>query len=318
MAELARPIVRPATPQRTKVLLVRQAVKSVRRSDEPDRTMLRLVIGVLATLGTVAGVWLIGHIGFRLGFAPMIGVPELSSHPGEGLVTGTLMLIAGPRVILQAAIEQPMWLLVAFAVLAIPAAGLSAARPSTPGGPRPSNLAVTSSHAAAIVGGLCTIAITWWTVSPQRGALVRELRMDPTEAIWWLRDMQTAAGIDLLAFIAAALWVVLAFRLPVALWLKALLVSVTFFGLVITTVAMSVSNGAAAHVETGRSLVLLDDGSNHRRLLLGHVGDRMATLEIEPNAAAIEIVRPDTGVIIFGRRSIIDEYELVASRMREE
>ena len=321
MPELARPILRPqppGAPQRTKVLLVRQPVKSVRHSDQPDRTMVRLVIGVLATLGSAACVWFIGHIGFRLGFAPLVGVPELSSHPGEGFVTGMLMLINGPRVILQAAIEQPMWLLIAFGVLAIPAAGLSAARPPSPGGPRPSQLAVTSSHAAAILGGLCTIAITWWTVSPQRTKLVTALPMDPRDATEWLRGMQTAAGIDLLGFIAAALWVVLAFRLPVAMWLKALMVSVTFFGLVVVTVAMSISNGSAAHTETGKSVVLLDDESTNWRLLLGHVGDRMATLEIGPEAAEIELMHPDSGVFVFGRRSIIDEYEQVADALREE
>jgi len=317
MPELARPIVRPA-PQRTKVLLVRQPMKSVRKSDEPDRMMTRLVIGVLATLGTTALVWLIGHIGFRLGFAPMIGVPELSSTPGEGLITGMLMLISGPRVILQAAIEEPMWLLVAFGVLAIPAAGLSAARPPSPGGPRPSRLAVSSSHAAAILGALSTVAVTWWTVSPYRGDLVRDLRMNPLEATEWLRDLQTAAGIDLLAFIAAALWVVLAFRLPVALWLKALLISITMFGLVVVTVAMSVSNGASAHVETGRSIVLLEDGSTDWRLVLGHVGDSLATLEITPQVAVVELSTPDTGVIVFGRRSIIAQYELVAKSLKEQ
>ena len=37
MPNLARPIVRPGAT-RTKVLLVRQPVKSVRKRDEPDRT----------------------------------------------------------------------------------------------------------------------------------------------------------------------------------------------------------------------------------------------------------------------------------------
>lgn len=318
MPDLARPIVRPTPhPQRTKVLLVRQPVKSVRHADQPDRTNTRLLIGVLAVLGSVAGVWLIGHIGFRLGFAAMIGVPELASQPGEGLVTGMLMLINGPRVILQAAIEQPMWLLVAFGLLAIPAAGLSAAKPRAPGGPRLSNLAVTASHAAAIVGGLNTIAITWWTVSPFRNDLVTDLPRLATDATAWLRDLQTAAGIDLLAFIAAALWVVLAFRLPVALWLKALLASATFFALVVVTVAMAVTSGSAAHIEAGRSLCLLDSESNHWRLLLGNVNNQLATLEITPEGTAIELTTPNTGVIVFGRNSIIGEYETVAKAMRD-
>jgi hypothetical protein len=317
MPDLARPIVRPSPhPQRTKVLLVRQPVKSVRSSDEPDRTMIRLVIGVLAVLGIAAAVWLLGHVGFRLGFAPMIGLPELASYPGEGFVTGMLMLIAGPRVILQAAIEQPMWLLVAFGLLAVPAAGLSAAKPRAPGGPALSPLAVSASHAAIVLGALHTIAITWWTVAPQRSALVRELPLNPEQATLWLRDLQTAAGIDLLAFVTAALWVVLAFRLPVALWLKALLASACFFALVVVMVAMAVTSGASAHVETGRSLCILEE-RDHWRLLLGHVGERMATLEITQQGAGIELIDPANGTVVYGRRSIIDEYDLVARQMRE-
>ncbi len=318
MPDLARPIVRPPAPQRTKVLLVRQPVKSVRRSDEPDRTMVRLVIGVLATLGSVAAIWAIGHLGFRLGFAPLIGLPELTSYPGEGLITGTLILINGPRVILQSAIEQPMWLLIAFGVLAIPAAGLSAARPPAPGGPRPSQLAVTSSHTAAILGGLCTVAVTWWTVSPQRLQLVRELPANPADAVQWLRDLQTAAGIDLLAFVAAALWVVLSFRLPVALWLKALLASVTFFGFVVIAVAMSVTNGSAAHIEANKSVATFGDEQNAGRLVLGQVGDAFATLEITPESPVIELAPAGQPMRMHGSRSIINEYDRVADALREE
>lgn len=317
MPELARPIVRPtAHPQRTKVLLVRQPVKSVRKSDEPDRMMVRLMFGVLAAIGSAAAVWLIGHVGFRLGFAPLIGLPELRSAPGEGLVTGMLMLIAAPRVILQAAIEQPMWLLIAFGLLAIPAAGLSAAKPRSPGGPPLSNLAVTASHAAVILGGLNTIALTWWTVSPQRSMLVAELPFHVTEATQWLRDLQTAAGMDLLAWVAAALWVVLAFRLPVALWLKALLATATFFALIVVTVAMAVTNGSSAHIETGRSLCLVENDSAQWRLMLGHVGDQTATLQIAADAATVELVQPGESVVVIGSRSIIDEFEEVARQLR--
>ena len=54
MKPLARPNPKPAAT-RTKVLVVRPAggVRSVRRSDERDRTPLRLAIGVIAAVGVV-------------------------------------------------------------------------------------------------------------------------------------------------------------------------------------------------------------------------------------------------------------------------
>ena len=44
-----------------------------------------------------------GYLGFRLGFAPMVRMPELLAEPGEGLATGTMMLISVPSVILRQA-----------------------------------------------------------------------------------------------------------------------------------------------------------------------------------------------------------------------
>ncbi len=83
---------RPSGSSRTRVLLVRQPVKSVRRSDEPDRSSFRLAIGVIVAVGVVAVVWLMGYVGYRLGFAPLVRVPELLGEPGGGLATGTLMV----------------------------------------------------------------------------------------------------------------------------------------------------------------------------------------------------------------------------------
>ena len=83
---------RPSAPPR-KLLLVRQPVKSVRKGDLGDRMPVRLSIGLIVAVGIVGAVWLIGHLGYRLGFAPIVRVPELLGEPGGGLATGTMVVI---------------------------------------------------------------------------------------------------------------------------------------------------------------------------------------------------------------------------------
>ncbi|MEE8130629.1 MAG: hypothetical protein V3T48_10090, partial [Vicinamibacterales bacterium] len=204
-----KPLVR-ANPQptaaRTKILLVRPSsgIKSVRKSDEPDRAVFRLALGVVVAAGLVLGVWLMGYIGFRLGFAPLIDVPQLQLEPGMGLVTGTLMLVSIPRMIILAGIAQPLWLMVGFVLIAIPAAGISAARPHTPGGPRQSTAAVVFSHAGAIAAALNALVVIWWIASATRTDRLDQMRVDPRETAQWLGDLTTVAGLDVLAVIASS------------------------------------------------------------------------------------------------------------------
>ena len=306
MSNLARPIVRPGTT-RTKVLLVRQPVKSVRKRDEPDRTTLHLTIGVIVAVGILVGVWLMGHLGFRLGFAPAVRLPELLGEPGEGLATGTLMLLSVPRVIILAGVIDPSWLMVGFALIAIPAAGLSAAKVPAPGGPRPSTAAVTFSYVGAIAAGVNTLVMLWWTASQVRNDKIGELPIRLGRVDQWLENLQTVAAFDVLMVIAAALWAVLVLRLGIPRWLKAITASASFFTLVVLAVAMSISNAAVAQIEADRSLVFVDDGSHDEQLLLGFTRGHAALLRITPNnTVETRLIERDTRLIVYGRQSIID------------
>src|SRR5262245_52047744 len=122
MPNIARTTPRPpvragAAASKTKILLVRQPVKSVRKSDEADLTMLRLMIGVLVGLGSLGAIWLLGYIGFRLGFSHLMRVPDQLIEGSGGLTTGVMMLISAPRVILEAGIAEPMWLMLGFLLI---------------------------------------------------------------------------------------------------------------------------------------------------------------------------------------------------------
>ncbi len=314
MKPLAR--VNPKPGPRTKVLLVRPSggIRSVRKSDEPDRAAFKLALGVIVAVGTIAAVWLMGYVGFRLGFAPLIDVPQLQVSPGAGLITGTMMFISIPQVIILAGLAQPLWLMLGFGLIAIPAAGISAARPHTPGGPRPAAAAVVFSYAGAIAAALNTLIVVGWTASIARNSRIDQMRMDPRDMTQWLADVTSVAGLDVLAVIASALWVVLVMRLAIPLWLRALAATASFFTLIIATVAMSMSNASVAELQKPRSEVFLDDGSVDTRLLLGSATGQLVTMRINMGVAIVEL-EPSTGTMtVIGRQSIVGLLEKAAER----
>ena len=296
---------------RSKILLVRPAagIRSVRETDQPDRAAFKLALGVVVAAGLVLCVWLMGYIGFRLGFAPMIDVPQLQLEPGMGLATGTLMLISMPRVIIMAGIAQPMWLMLGFVLIAIPAAGISAVRPHTPGGPRQTTAAVAFSYTGAIAAAINALLVIWWAASATRKGPLDQLRVDPRETAGWLGDLTAVAGIDVLAVIASATWVVLVLRLAIPLWLRVMASTTAFFTLIVITVAMSMSNAAVTELQKPRSEVFLDDGSVDTRLLLGATPGRLATLRMNMGVAIVELQDSGGTMTVIGRQSIISMLE---------
>jgi hypothetical protein len=306
MKPLVRVSPKPSEP-RTRILLVRPTggIKSVRRSDEPDRTGLRLAIGVIVALGVVAAVWLMGYLGFRLGFAPLLNVPQLEINLGRGLVTGTIMLISIPQLIILAGVEKPSWLMLGFVLIAIPGAGLAAAKPRSPGGPRPSSVTLVFSYAGAVLAAVAALVLTWWTASGIRLASFKGLPFHPADAEAWLTSLRTVAGLDAVAVIAGAVWVVLVMRLAIPLWLRALAASASFFALVVATVAVSASSATVAQLQAPRSEVFLDDGSVHTRLLLGFTSRQVATLRVDEGGAIVELYDHSLMMTVIGRRSIV-------------
>ncbi len=314
MKPLAR--ANPKSGPRTRVLLVRPSsgIKSVRTSDEPDRAVFKLALGVIVAAGTVAAVWLMGSVGFRLGFAPLIDVPQLQLNPGAGLITGTMVFISIPQVIILAGLAQPLWLMLGFGLIAIPAAGISAATPHTPGGPRRTSAAVVFSYAGAIAAAINTLIVIGWTASIARNSRIDQMRVDPRDMTQWLADLTSVAGLDTLAVIASALWVVLVLRLAIPLWLRALAATASFFTLLVATVAMSMSNASVAELQKPRSEVFLDDGSVETRLLLGSATGQLVTLRIDMDVAIVEL-GPRTGTMtVIGRQSIVGLLENAAQR----
>ena len=301
-------------------MLVRHAtgaIKSLHSTDYPIGMPIRLAIGVIVAVGVVAVVWLMGVMGFRLGFAPLIRVPGLLSEPGGGLVTGTIMLISIPRVILLAGGAQPTWLMLGFGAIAIPAAGLSAVRHRPGGSPRPSLAAVVFTHAGVVCAALNALAVIWWTSCDARNTRIAELPDDPVGIDTWLGNLQTVAGLDVLAVVAATVWVVLVMRLSIPWWLRALAASASYVALAVAIVAMSLSNAAFAQIQAARSVVHLDDGSIDARLVLGFTPRHVATLRIENEMAIVELRDRSGTMTVVGRQSIVGMLQEAAQRSGE-
>lgn len=302
-----------ATPR--KLLFVRQPVRSVRRRDPAERGSLGLTIGVIVAVGVVALVWLIGHLGYRLGFAPLVRVPELLDAPGGGLATGTMVVVSIPRAIFSAGLAQPLWLMIGFALIALPAGGLGAAKPAVPGGPRPKRSIQAIAAAGAVVSIASGAGLIWWTSSPVRNGMLRVLPSDPAQVGPWHADIQTVAGLDVLALVTAALWVVLVLRLPIPIWLRAIAGSAAFFTLVVVTVAMAISSTAATQIGAARSLCEVP-GAPGARLLLGSTPQHIATLGTSrANEVDVDLRSRAEVIAVHGGQSIAD---FLAERGREQ
>ena len=268
---------------------------------------------MIVAVGVVAAVWLMGFLGYRLGFAPLVRVRDLLAEPSGGLATGTIMLISIPRVILTAVIAQMIMFMIGFLLIAIPGAGLAAVRSYPRGGPRVPTIVTVFSHLGAVASALNGIGLIWWTASSFRNALVDVLPFAVTDGQTWLENLEVVSGLDVLAVISAACWAVLVMRLTLPVWLKSLAASFAFFTLVVVTVAMSMSNATVAQIRTPRSVFIADDESADARLLVGNTSEHFVVLRVVPGGmrgdtpmVVVELVdRPNTLTVI-GTQSMID------------
>ncbi len=294
MPNITRPIASgaAAAANKTKILLVRQPVKSVRKQDERDPRPMRMAIGIVAAVGAVGAVWMLGYLGFRLGFAAIMGVPELLGEPGSGLATGALMLMTAPLRVFEVGIEQPMWLMVGFALIAIPGGALAGAKPITPGGPKPSNLFVTLSWTGAIGCALVAVGLVAYVSSPWRMGLLTPLASDLTDVRRWLNGLMIAAGLDGLALVASVMWLVLALRLSTPLWMRALSISLAALAVAVVALAMSISNAAVVHLRMERSAWIVRGGESDvvERVLVGYTRRHAVLMETDGGRVRFEMV----------------------------
>jgi len=304
MPNITRSIQPTTGNSKTKVLLVRQPVRSVRREDEASRLPVRLAIGTLAAVGGLALLWVMGYAGFRLGFASVIGVPELSIDAGGGLATSARVIVGLPMRIVEAGVAEPLWLMVAFGLIAIPAGGLAGVRPRTPGGPRPSALFTLFTWTGAIAACLAAAVVIAYVLWPVRLAWTTPLPRDLAGVDGWLDAWRTAAGFDGLVALAAGVWVVLAMRLQTPRWMKGLCGSATIFAFLVIVIAMGVTNATAAHLEAPRSTLALGAEDEQTSILVGYTPHHAVILQASDGEAWLEMFDVPTQVRLAERRSI--------------
>ncbi|MFK7960542.1 MAG: hypothetical protein AB8G96_08445 [Phycisphaerales bacterium] len=274
----------------------------------PDRLPVRLAIGLTVAVGVIAVCWLLGAIGHRLGFAMAMRVPELDTGGTRALATGVMMFVSLPQIIFEAGLRQPFWLLAGFLLISVPASSLAAAAPRKPGAPPPNPVYAAMANIGASAAMLNAIGMLWWTGSSVRTGFMRPMPMDPAAASTWPNDVATAAGLDVLAVVAASLWVVLVMRLPIATWLRALAASACYFALVVVVIAMSISAATASQVSAQRAVVVASDApaGTVPVLLIGRAGDREAILVSTPRGLEVSLREPPPGLRVVGRASIAD------------
>lgn len=305
MSNLAR---RPGSgSESTRVLLVRQPIRSVRSAHDDSPLPIQLAIGVIVSVGVIMALWLMGHVGFYLGFAPLIGVPGLEQNAGGAIIAAIAALLSMPMTILRAGMNEPLWLMLGFVVVAIPAACLGAVRPSAPGGPKPHILTVTFAYSGAIMGSIFSLLVLWWLASPMRFAWLQPMPSIPIAMAQWLAGLRLAAALDLFCLIAMSLWVVLVMRLAVPGWLRGLSAGLCFTILAFTFAAVAVSGVSVNQVTSTRTVaVMLEGATSEQVLLLGEAHDRLVSLRAGPHHVAIDLIEPPGRLRVVNRRSIAD------------
>jgi len=312
---------------KTKVLLVRHPVKTPgsEESTEHERATFRVWMGVIVAVGVLGAVWLIGTIGFHLGYAPMMRTPDmvLGSGPGPGLSMGIGALMESPWFVLEAGMNRVGWLMVVFAGIALPAASLSAIKEYPKGGPRVPQPVVVFSYlgatAAVVFGGL----LVWWVGSAERAGMLGmlpsvvgggEVSGGGGGAVsgGWIVGLRTAAGFDVLAVVMAALWSVLTLRLVIPGWLRAISAAVSFFALAVVIVAMAGSTVSAAQAMTKRSLVQVDEGfsggagGSGLKLVIGQTRHKVVLLRRGGGSLWVEQRDRPSVMTVVGVQSVVE------------
>ena len=343
----ARPAVRidrSARPQAPlRVLFLTGATAAVARTAGPQaarrrgqdwRRVWREISGwlwgfAIVALGVVA-LPLAGLVGFHHGFARAVGLPELIHEPGAGVVEGVRMLLDAPQRVFDAGLIDTGALTVAMALAIAGAAALTLALAAAAFSGRYESgldeeeteyeaegdvelaigpLAAATYALGAVAAIVVSVLQIGWLFARGQGFLSLGMPWEPAAFETWLERGRVAAGLDVLALLAALIWLVFAFRLRTALWLKTLAVVSAVAAVLILLGAAAMSQGVVAQVDRPRAVVasratdvesaggvMGDAATSERRLLLGRAAThvvlvtRDGTMRLVPAGAPFDVV----------------------------
>lgn len=295
----------PADGAITRVVVVREnperVTKSVRANEDPSRMGARTGFWSAIGFGTITFLWLTGHFGESLGFARALGMPELVVSSDQGLSAGVRMLLLVPLRIFEMAMVDPMRLAAAFAVITVPAAGLSVARPRVPGGPPNSKMATGLSGMALVAAAIVFTLLVTWIAWPGRRATLGLAPMDRAGFGPWLDAATAVAGFDALALVAGILWLVLLFRLPLPRVAVAFGAVAGFIAVFATWTGFTTSNGLVDGCTQERPVIVTLPSANSEAaaassaasLLLGTVHGKTSVMGSGERPAPLVLPAPE-------------------------
>ncbi len=293
----------------TRVLVVRdgaeRVLRSVRASDEPSRFATRVGLWSAIGAGSVAFLWLTGHFGESLGFARVLGLPDLVSSTDHGLASGVRMVLAVPMRIFEMALVDPMRLAAAFVLVSLPAAGLSVSKPRVPGGPKVSRLANTFAVLGLVTACVVFTILIAWVAWPGRTTTLDLAPTDRAAFGVWLDDATATAGFDAFSLVASVLWLVLLFRLPLPRVAIAFAAVAGFVATFATWTGFATSNGIVDACRLQRPVIITlstTDTSDARNLMLGTIHAKTAVLSA--GSPPTTMVLPAPEFVVTGRSSL--------------
>lgn len=275
------------------------------RHDDPAQAGIRIALVVAIASFALLGILLVGIVGFRAGFAPAMGVPTLTQTMGEAFSRGLLLPVALLEAIYTTGVRAPLIFTGALIIMLPPIAAIVIAKPRTPG---TAPFRQEARVAAAIGGGLIVIAdiiIAVRMASASRGILDAPFGRDVAEFTPWIEAMEGLAAKDSIALVVAILLAVLAFRLPIERWARAVVGTIAIATCIIAAAATAASGGTMAGLDEPRSLLWANPGTS---LLLGTTDTNLdAVIGWNPvNSNTLEHVRlqPPTHTKILGPKSL--------------
>lgn len=233
-------------------------------SRDSMRDGVRLGMVVSISLAVLVGIYLLGIIGHRAGFALAIGVPSLSQTAGEAFVDGLMVPVSLLNSIYSTGVRDPLLFTGALVILLPPIAALVIARPRQRGGSPVRKEVRTAAGIGAALVVLADILIAVRTTS-STGSIIKN--QSSNDFATWIESMEATAAVDLVALTISILLAVLIFRLPIDTWVRATVGTIAIITCVITSAATAASGGAVAGFDQPRSLVTT--GNNNMEIILG-------------------------------------------------
>lgn len=260
---------------------------------------------------SLVAVPLAGLIGFRQGFAEIVGIPDLQREPGASFSDGVRLILAAPLRIFDAGLNDTVPLMLAM-LLVISGSGALAL--AIIGGRRSAESAVGASESSLrqvtaalglVVCSIISIVQISWVIARSSDVLGRFMPWTAGEFAPWQAAVRVTAGVDLIALTAAITWLLVAVRLRSMLWLRSLTLVLAASAVAALFAAGSMTNSIASQIDQQRSLFINGDGSGIATpdLILGHTSTHLAVVN---DQGELRLISPNMTIAVVGRKSIAE------------